>query len=113
MISLNQGTLGGVIVLGEAAWRALHAEATPAVIVEVIDTNFTQGGVNKFEEDGGRDGYYGWFGYGGSVFQWNPNLKIGFGYTPTLLHWQDPFTNHKGRLLQQEVVKCVQNLKTK
>ena len=112
-VMANQGTLGGLTLLSNKAWQALHSEATHAPIFGVVDTNFTQGGVNKFEEDGGRDGYYGWFGYGGSVFQWNPDLKIGFGYTPTLLHWQDPFTNHKGRLLQQEVVKCVQNLKTK
>ena len=23
-----------------------------------------------------RDGFYGWFGYGGSVFQWEPQLKV-------------------------------------
>ena len=50
---------------------------------------FTQGGVAKFEEEAeqsggesgdnttGRDGFYGWMGFGGSVFQWNPELKIG------------------------------------
>ena len=35
---------------------------------------FTQGGVAQMEEEDtsqtpGRDGYYGWMGYGGSVFQ--------------------------------------------
>ena len=65
-----------------------HADAIHATIFGVMETNFTQGGLNKFEEEGGRDGYYGWFGYGGSVFQWHPDLRIGFGYTPTLLHWQ-------------------------
>jgi len=112
-VMANQGTLAGLTLLSNKAWQALHSEATKETLGGLLDTNFTQGGVNKFEEDGGRDGYYGWFGYGGSVFQWHPDLRIGFGYTPTLLHWQDPFTNHKGRLLQQEVVKCVQNLKTK
>ena len=109
----GQGTLGGVTVLSNKAWQALHAEPTEVTIFGLLPTNFTQGGVNKFEEKGGvgRDGYYGWFGYGGSVFEWNPELKIGFGYTVTLLHWQDPFTNNKGRLLQQEVAKCVKNLK--
>ena len=33
--------------------------------------------MNKFEEEGGRDGYWGWYGYGGSVFQWQPDLKLG------------------------------------
>ena len=26
----------------------------------------------------GRDGYWGWHGYGGSVFQWDPELRIGW-----------------------------------
>ena len=109
-VMANQGTLGGLTLLSNKAWQALHSEATHAPIFGVVDTNFTQGGVNKFEEDGGRDGYYGWFGYGGSVFQWHPDLKIGFGYTTALLHWED-VANGIGRNLQQEVVKCVQNLK--
>ena len=73
----------------------------------------------------GRDGYWGWHGYGGSVFQWDPELRIGwdiyniyivcsiynilisrFAYTPTLLHWFD-MQNNRGRQLQQEVRRCV------
>ena len=48
-----------------------------------ISFQFTQGGVAKFEEEGsgdsccGRNGFYGWMGFGGSVFQWHPELKIG------------------------------------
>ena len=83
----------------------------------------------KFEEEGsgdgccGRNGFYGWMGFGGSVFQWHPELKIGletqncfkfilnlfvfrFAYVPTLLNWVD-LVNNKARLLQEEVVKCV------
>ena len=107
-VMANQGTLAGLTLLSNKAWQALHSEATQATIW-ALDTNFTQGGVNKFEEEGGRDGYYGWFGYGGSVFQWHPDLNIGFGYTPNLLHWED-IANGIGRDLQQEVVKCVQKL---
>ena len=109
-VMANQGTLGELTLLTNKAWQALHSEATQATIFGLMETNFTQGGVNKFEEEGGRDGYYGWFGYGGSVFQWHPDLNIGFGYTPALLHWED-VTNGIGRNLQQEVVKCVQKLK--
>lgn len=112
-VMANQGTLGGLTLLTNKAWQALHSEATQATEHAgcwTLDTNFTQGGVNKFEEKGGRDGYYGWFGYGGSVFQWHPDLNIGFGYTPNLLHWED-IANGIGRDLQQEVVKCVQKLK--
>jgi len=27
-----------------------------------------------------REGYFGWFGYGGSIMQWHPELKIGFAF---------------------------------
>ena len=37
---------------------------------------------NFTEQVCGREGYVGWSGYGGSVMQWNPTLKIGFGYVP-------------------------------
>ena len=66
------------------------------------------GGVEKFTKETGREGYYGWFGYGGSVFQWNPELRVGFAFVPTSLHWYD-MTNTRGKMLQQEVVKCVKN----
>jgi len=108
-VMANQGTLGELTLLSNKAWQALHSGATKATWMG-FETNFTQGGVSKFEEEGGRDGYYGWFGYGGSVFQWHPDLNIGFGYTPALLHWED-WTNSIGTNLQQEVVKCVQKLK--
>ena len=105
----GKGHFNGVQILSPSAWESLHHGAVAAPIFGIIPTNFTQGGVNKFEEEGGRDGYYGWFGYGGSVFQWHPDLNIGFGYTPNLLHWED-IANGIGRDLQQEVVKCVQKL---
>ena len=36
-----------------------------------------------------REGFYGWKGLGGSVFQWHPELKIGFSYIPTDLNSHD------------------------
>ena len=59
-----------------------------------------------------RDGYYGWMGYGGSVFQWHPELEIGFAYTPTLLAWYD-LNNTRGGELQKEVVECVKRINQK
>ena len=72
------GEVGGTRVLGQAGWDQLHAHPTKAEVLPDMQSNFTQGGVNKFEEEGGagRDGYFGWFGYGGSVFQWNPELQV-------------------------------------
>lgn len=52
-----------------------------------------------------RKGYYGWMGLGGSVFQWNPSLRIGFAYAPTLALWHDDVCT-KGAMLQNEVTKC-------
>lgn len=104
----NKGTFNGVQILSNKAWEALHGEPEKTVIFNILPTNFTQGGVEKFTEETGREGYYGWFGYGGSVFQWNPELRIGFAFVPTSLHWYD-MTNTRGKMLQQEVVKCVKN----
>ena len=83
-------------------------------------TCFTQGGVNQYYDIGNphrstelklmtadRVGYYGWVGYGGSVMQWHPELKIGFGYVPSLLQWYDAF-NTKGARMQKLVVDCAQ-----
>ena len=32
-----------------------------------------------------REGYFGWFGYGGSIMQWHPELKIGFAFVNSIL----------------------------
>ena len=68
-----------------------------------------------------RAGYFGWMGYGGSIFQWHPKLRIGFAYTPTLLEFHDMYNQRGGRLQvkilsfnnnftfdQEEVVRCAQ-----
>ena len=83
-------------------------------------TCFTKGGINRFNDVenptptersmfGYRTGYYGWFGFGGSVMQWHPQLKIGFGYTPTLIQWYD-IQNKKGAELQKLAVECATKL---
>jgi len=105
----NKGSFQEKTILSEAAWMEMHAEPTDGILV-ANSIKFTKGGVAEFEEDdisetNGRKGFYGWMGFGGSVFQWHPELKIGFGYTPTLLTWID-LLNNKARLLQGEVIKC-------
>ena len=80
----------------------------------------TKGGLGKFGVDQfsqeqqtfqlkrhntGRDGFFGWFGYGGSVMQWNPELKIGFAYVPAEFNVVD-LLNEKGALIQDIVLKC-------
>jgi len=58
----------------------------------------------------GREGFLGWMGMGGSVFQWHPDLGIGIGYVPTLLEWFD-LDNVKAANLQRQIVKCVKAIK--
>ena len=57
-----------------------------------------------------RDGYYGWYGLGGSVFQWHPELRIGFAFVPTCLHYLD-LSNCRGAEIQQIVKECCKNSK--
>ena len=58
----------------------------------------------------GREGYYGWMGFGGSIFQWHPEQEIGFAFVPTALHVLD-LLNERGKVYQAEVVRCVLRLK--
>jgi hypothetical protein len=57
-----------------------------------------------------RHGFMGWNGFGGSIFQWHPELKIGFGYVPTD-HFTIDFLGNKGSRLQNECMKVVRSLK--
>ena len=102
-------------VLSEEGWTALHDKACDAIMLGQMSTSFTQGGLNIFKDPEikpensefmGRDGFVGWMGFGGSVFQWHPELKISFAYVPTLLDWTDVI-NGKALKLQKKVVQCV------
>lgn len=112
-VMANGGSLQGSALLSPAGWAALHGEPTEGKLF-ANTFKFTQGGLAQFEDDSspGRGGYFGWMGFGGSVFQWHPELKIGFGYVPTLLTWID-LTNNKARWLQEEVRKCAAALHTR
>jgi CubicO group peptidase (beta-lactamase class C family) len=107
--------------LSEEAWKAMHEDPVEAEM-GFGPTNFTQGGVNLFTEVGakssglarafnvGREGFYGWMGFGGSIFQWHPRHEIGFGFVPTSLHVVD-ILNERGKTYQAEVLRCVEKLK--
>ncbi len=114
----HRGQWQGRAVLSDRAWQAMHDE--PILRDMGINTAFTQGGVAYFSTgpnstprdrqlNQGREGFYGWMGLGGSVFQWHPELKIGFGYVPTSLFPIDIF-NERGKAYQSEVLKCVKRL---
>jgi hypothetical protein len=46
-------------------------------------------------------------GLGGSIFQWHPELDIGFAFVPTMLHVVDLF-NERGMRYQVAVLQCVE-----
>ena len=106
--------------LSKDAWEALHAQPL-AADMGFAPTIFTQGGVNRFTPVGknssglerafneGREGFYGWMGLGGSIFQWHPEHEIGFAFVPTSLHVVD-ILNERGKVYQAEVLLCVERL---
>ena len=82
-----------------------------------LNTTFTQGGLARFDStpadspldaglNRGREGFYGWMGLGGSIFQWHPEHKIGFAYVPTSLNVLD-IVNERGKAYQAAVVNCL------
>lgn len=107
-------------VVSEAGWKAMH-DAPVEAFMGFAPTAFTQGGVNRFREVGpnatalerafntGREGFYGWMGLGGSIFQWHPGQEIGFAFVPTALHVID-ILNERGKVYQAEVLRCVERL---
>ena len=82
-------------------------------------TAFTKGGAAEFantetgnyQVDNFVEGFYGWVGAGGSVFQWHPELKISFAYVPTdfKLDERSAF-NLRAMVLQGLVKQCVQEM---
>ena len=116
----NGGAFGDHQLLSADAHAALHDEPLQRNMLS-FGTTFTQGGLATFPppspadspiEAGlnrGREGFFGWMGLGGSVFQWHPEHKIGFGYVPTSLYVLD-FVNERAKAYQAEVVRCVERM---
>ena len=116
----DRGSFEGKEFINERAWDDLHDHATEADM-GFITARFTQGGVASFSQVGassssldsglnnGREGFFGWMGLGGSLFQWQPELRIGFGYVPTSLNVLD-IVNERGKSYQAEILKCVAEL---
>ena len=49
---------------------------------------------------------FGWGGYGGSMFVWDPRLEVGVAYVPTYLAWYDREKQRGVRCLQA-LYKCL------
>ncbi len=114
------GKWAGREYLTAEAWTEMHADPIEGNMA-FVSTCFTQGGVALFSEasgkigrselglNAGREGFYGWMGLGGSIFQWHPESQIGFGYVPTSLNILD-LVNERGKSYQTEVLRCVARL---
>ena len=118
----NRGKLNDDVLLSEAGWDELHAE--PKVERDFgtgARTTFTKGGLCKFgfedfPKEGAsqlelnlnsqREGFYGWMGIGGSIFQWHPEHKVGFAYVPSDFAMLDT-SNARGGELQKAVLQCI------
>ena len=110
------GSWQGREYVSESAWALMHGE--PVLRSMGMPTTFTQGGVALFSETSpgaprieralnqGREGFYGWMGLGGSVFQWHPEHRIGFAYVPTSLHLLD-LVNERAKVFQQKVLSLI------
>jgi len=117
-VMANGGGLAGQQIIGEVGHAALH-DAPVQRNMLALDTTFTQGGLATFPPrkptdravdlglNHGREGFYGWMGLGGSIFQWHPERRIGFAYVPTSLNVLD-FVNERGKAYQAEVVRCME-----
>ena len=79
VIMANKGHFRGKRLLSEETWIKMHSSPKKQMMLPYMMSNFTTGGVNCFEhfEDippiqnymyEGREGYFGWLGFGGSVF---------------------------------------------
>ncbi len=115
------GTFEGREYLSPSAWQAMHQHPIKAHMGNLLTTRFTQGGVDQYIpcEPGtkplerafnqGREGFVGWMGFGGSIFQWHPKLDIGFAFVPTSLHVLD-LLNERGKRYQAEVMRCAERI---
>ncbi|XP_071747483.1 esterase/beta-lactamase LipL [Lepeophtheirus salmonis] len=120
-ILASKGSHDGKQFLSKETWTKMHSAPTKEWDALLgFSTRFTLGGVSQFTIEKSknpdleivsknRDGFYGWMGFGGSVFQWEPEKEIGFAYVPTFLEWYD-MLNTKGSVLQKTVVECVEAL---
>jgi CubicO group peptidase (beta-lactamase class C family) len=114
----NGGCWEGREYLHAKAWDAMHD--APIRSDMGLKTNFTQGGVAAFSAtpadsssieralNQGREGFFGWMGLGGSVFQWHPEHQIGFAFVPTSLHVVD-IVNERGKAYQAQVLDCLRS----
>ena len=113
-VMANGGSAHGVTLLKPATFELALSNATVKHDKSLFtETKFVKGGWavfdGKFAFGKYRQGFIGWFGLGGSVLQWRNDLKIGFGYTNTLVGAE--IGNKNGALIQHKVIECTKRVK--
>lgn len=129
-IMANGGSLFGHQLLKKETWDLIHSEPDYKIQARMGDyTCYTKGGIHYFMPLSdvikdfdmnhpyivpkysalstklmfkNREGWYGWFGFGGATMQWHPELGLGFAYVPTDLMFLD-LNNKKAAGLQKIV----------
>lgn len=109
--------------MNSKTWDAFHGNTKILNEQWTVDcvTNYTQSGIHAFDMNKTkkfrkarnqeltvfdkhlseyRHGWFGWIGYGGAVFQWNPQHKVGFSYVPTDLLIFDIMATRAAKLQQ-------------
>merc|ERR1711935_1186121 len=82
-VMANRGEINDFKLLSKPGWEEMHSDPTLDFLFgPTLEALFTKGGVAYFPEqdkfngkNNARKGFFGWIGYGGSVFQWHPNLN--------------------------------------
>lgn len=116
-VMANKGKFKNFQLIKPETWELIHSDPTLKIMARLGDYScYTKGGIHYFMPVKdvwkdfdmnhpyivpkysllstklmfqNREGWYGWFGFGGSVMQWHPELKIGFAYVPSDLMYLD------------------------
>lgn len=114
-VMAGNGTAHGVQLMAAATVEESHVVSDDDVKFDSIlnaPTKFNRGGWNVFDNHNFahyRHGMVGWFGIGGSVVQWQRDLKIGFGWTNSLM--VADISGANAASVQNAVTICAQRIK--
>lgn len=106
-IMANRGVgADGERYIPEQGWREFHEGKDRRVDQSYGVTNtFSNGGAAHGSH---VEGFIGWVGFGGSCFQWNPELNISFAYAPS-----DMFPsgdNQRGAAMMTLAKECAEGM---
>jgi CubicO group peptidase (beta-lactamase class C family) len=101
------GSNGSLRLVSAEGIKRAQSDLVQKATFGPVRTSFTNAGWCVFDNSRlgpGREGYVGWLGAGGSVLQWRPDLRIGFGYAASRMEISP--RNLRGEVLQAMVAEC-------